>query len=104
MFQKRKRDGVIKRMTYEILCILQGCFYEGYKWLVREKDGTFWAYADRPVLAATKDRFARNDFGGLSARKVNLPEECFCDFENSPYKIKDLICYCFVSTTEGIEK
>lgn len=91
-------------MTYEILCILQGCFYEGYKWLVREKDGTFWAYADKPTLAITKDRFARNDFGGLSARKVNLPQEYCFNFEDSPHKIKDLICYSFVSTTQGIEK
>ena len=85
-------------------CILMGCYYEGYRWLVREKDGVFWVYADTPTLTITKDRFARNDSGGLSARKVNLPQEYFCNFEGSPYKIKDLICYSFVSTTQGIEK
>lgn len=76
---------------YEIDCILRGCYHEGYHWLVREKDGTFWVYANKPVLAATKDRFARNDSGGLSARKVNLPQEYDPDFGGSPYEIENLI-------------
>lgn len=76
---------------YEIDCILRGCYYEGYHWLVREKDGTFWVYANKPVLAATEDRFARNDSGGLSARKVNLPQEYDPGFEGSPYEIENLI-------------